>query len=82
MESTIHTPQSFDIVNNIISRFGDDAFDPEIIDEDGNIAPRFQGLMADPEWSSIDTQIQARLILEFVARLQSDATDLLGEIPF
>lgn len=82
MEAIIVTPHIFLDSKRIVMRFGDGAFDPEIVDEDGRVAPRFQYLIGDVEWSNIDIPIQVDLILKFVDNLQSDTCSSLREIPF
>lgn len=82
MEAIIVTPHILLDTKNIVIRFGDGAFDPEIIDEDGRVAPRFQYLIGDVEWSNIDVPTQVDLILKFVDNLQTGTCSSLREIPF
>lgn len=82
MEVTIDTLISFKCSDDILCRFGKIAFEPEIIDEDGRVSPRFHYLLGELEWNTLDINTQVGLILEFVSSLESDITSTLQEIPF
>lgn len=82
MEAAIDTRQFYEGTIEITSCLDDRAFEPEIIDEDGRVVPRFRLLLGDLEWSSLDVQTRIGLMLHFVASLESDVISTLHEIPF
>jgi hypothetical protein len=82
MEATINTLISLKCYDDMLCRFGKRAFEPEIIDKDGRVSPRFHYLLGELEWNALDINTRVGLILEFVSSLESDIIGTLQEIPF